>query len=335
MTDAMGHRSWLSPPRHSSGPRWPPHAGNTPVPGTVSGPDGGGQHDLAHEAPRTHHAQPLPSPHLPALTPAPRPAASTGDTPGLPRLLRVTGSLPPPWDSPRGPFRSLAKRSDIPGMSLCWGTWRWDHPFQTADFPSQGWVRRSSVFPGESSAGMMHPRLHRTLAENARSCCISPPGLKRSRLRLSSPVSSRAPCRASEHKAGMLAGRNRPAVGQTLTLAGDIGAQAPPDRRLQGGEHRGSALPSCPQAPEHPGTAATRPRPAPTQLPALPWLSHVPHGTQASPREQAEGLTLAGAAFTPPGRTRSSPRRWQGRAVASPTGRVGPLGACPAGWYRW
>lgn len=74
-------------------------------------------------------------------------------------------------------------------------------------------------------------------------------------------------------------------------------------------------------------------RPPRVPLPVLPQLSPPsPPGTQAcrvpphSRQELAEALTLAegtGAAFVPPG---SSPRRRRGRSMASPAGRVGPVG---------
>lgn len=115
-----------------------------------------------------------------------------------------------------------------------------------------------------------------------------------------------------------------------------------------------------PKTPQHPGTAAGRAKeslpvhhgwlvtlgdphhgvrgapllcPPRVPLPVLPQLSppSLP-GTQAcrvsppSHRELAEALTLAegtGAAFVPPG---SLPRRRRGRSMASPAGRVGPVG---------
>ena len=176
MTDAMGRCSWLSPPRQTLGPRWPPRPGNTPALGTVSGQDGGGgplQHHLAHEAPRTHQAQAQPpalnSPHLPALTPVPPPAwshcrcrAHTQPSPAaachqLPAtsLGQSQPHAAPP--SPPSPFRFLAKRSDIPWMSLSLGNPAVGPPFPAglcgADLPGQGWVWRSSVSRGNPPLG--------------------------------------------------------------------------------------------------------------------------------------------------------------------------------------
>lgn len=127
---------------------------------------------------------------------------------------------------------------------------------------------------------------------------------------------------------------------------GDSKARAPPNCWLRGGE-RPCTLPLCPQAPEHPGSAATRPlhagrakeapgcpSPAPTRAaPACPPFGSAP--APAFPRERAETLTLAGAAFAPPagpaprpggGRGRRWRCRWGGLARWVRVPRVGTGG---------
>lgn len=141
-----------------------------------------------------------------------------------------------------------------------------------------------------------------------------PPGLQGCHLRLSSPVSSRAPCRAGEHRQGTFASRNRPAVGQTLMPAGDSRARAPPDRRRQGGEHPALVSPSS-RAPQHRCHASLSHTHPPPTLGSPPLA---PKRVPPPPRERAEALTLAGATFALPTGPAPRPggggdRRWRRR----------------------
>lgn len=52
-------------------------------------------------------------------------------------------------------------------------------------------------------------------------------------------------------QAGMFSGRNRPAVGQTLSPAGDSRAREPPKCWLQGGEPQGGSVAPYPRTPQN------------------------------------------------------------------------------------